>query len=363
MKIAFDCYEVTDQATGAGRVIDNILKHLIEILPEEKFFLFTREKIERFSKPNVNQHIIPGSRGYFRWQNGPFMRGLKEVEPDVLIASNYTLPLFCKWNSVLFVHDISIIVHPEWYPKKVALGRGYLLKRSLKKANAAVVPSEFTKEEIVAKLKIKPEKIRVIPLGVDEKFSRRSSEEILRWKEKNGLRNKKIVGFLGSIFRRRNVPVLVEATSLLRKEFPETVLYLVGKNLSHPPQNIAKLLNKNWIRWEMSVSESELPLYYSALDVFAYLSEYEGFGLPPLEALACGTVPLLLNRSSLHEIYSEMAIMVESADVDEVREGLKRALTDEVKIEEVLNKFAQKRAQFSWRKAAKELAQLMKENA
>lgn len=361
MKIAVDCYEVIENATGVGKVIDNIMTCLIDILSEHKFFIFTREKIEKYSGKNIRQYVIPCDKGYFRWQNGPFIKKMKEIEPDLLIASNYTLPFFNKCKTILFEYDVSFASRPEWYSLRNVIIKKYLVKRSLKKSATVVTISEFSKNEIIRNFSVNPGKIKILSMGVDGKFQRSSKEKIDKWKEQKGLRNKKIIGYLGSIFNRRNIPLLVESVSHIRKEFPEIILYIIGKDLTHPPQNIKKLLNKDWTRWDTTIDDAELPLFYSSIDVLAYLSEYEGFGLPPLEALACGTVPVLLNRTSLKEIYQDIAIMVDNPNVLEVREALKTAIKDDRRKEIVLSKFYEKKHQFSWAKTAYELSLLVKD--
>ncbi|MFW6123728.1 MAG: glycosyltransferase family 4 protein [Acidobacteriota bacterium] len=354
MKIAVDCYEVTEELTGVGRVIHNILLSLCSKESHE-FFAYTRQKIEDYSNcTNIKQIVLPEDRGYFRWQNGAFFKEIKEKNPDLLIAPNYTLPFFFKSKSVLFEHDVSFASHSQWYLRRERFKKKYLVQRSLRKASLVVTLSEFSKQEITQCFSISPDKIRVLYLGVGERFKPAKEDEILKWKESRGLEGKKIIGYLGSIFNRRNVPLLVESVRLLRKEFPEVILYVVGKDLTYPPQDIKGILNENWIVWEENIPEPELQIYLSSLDVFAYLSEYEGFGLPPLESLACGTIPVLLKRSVLFEVYSDFSIMVENPDIKEVRDHLKRALTDKEKVNSRLSAFNVKRVYFSWDRVAEE---------
>jgi len=356
LKIAVDCYEVVEYSTGVGRVIDSILTSLVGILPEHDFFVFAQEKIEKYHEDNIRQYIFPSDRGYFRWQNVPFMKKLREIEPDVLIASNYTLPFFNKWKSILFEYDVSFASHPEWYSRKEAVMKRFLVKRSLKKSTSVITISEFSKEEIIKNFGTNPEKIKVLALGVDDRLQRKPQDEIDTWKEQKDLNEKIVIGYLGSIFNRRNLPLLVESVNLVREELPETILYVVGKDLTCPAQDIAQLLNKDWIRWDIAIKDVELPLFYSSLDAVAYLSEYEGFGLPPLEALACDTVPVLLNKTSFKEIYKDMCIMADSPDAQKVKEALLTALKDERRKQAVLSRFGEKRPQFSWAKIAKEFS-------
>ncbi len=355
-----DCYEVTEFSTGVGRVINAILRCLIDIFPDDKFFIFTREKVEEYSGANINQVVISSPEGYFRWQNGPFVRSLKETKPDILIASNYTLPLFNRWKSILFEYDVSFVVHPEWFSRREAFVRKALVRRSLRKASAVVTISEFSRNEIVKNFKVNPEKIKVISLGVEDKFERSSDDETNAWKEVKGLKDKKIIGYLGSIFNRRNIPLLVDGVNLLREKIPEAVLYIIGDDRTHPSQNIEQLLDRDWIRWETSMREEELPIFYSAIDTFAYLSEYEGFGLPPLEALACGAVPVVLDRSSLREVYQGLAVMVDDPKTIPVREALERAMTDDKEKQNILERFEERRSQHEWPKIAEEFSLMIK---
>jgi glycosyltransferase involved in cell wall biosynthesis len=361
MKIAVDGYELGSEAKGVGRTSRNLLIPLFDLFPQDEFLICTKERIGMSVPPQVNELVLPWRGGYLRWQNRPLRRALDKAKPDIFIALNYLLPLIHRWKSVLFEHDISVISHPEWYPRRYALTRKILVRASLRKAAQIVVPSEFTKKEILAFYDVAPEIIRVIGHGVEESFRRASEERVLRWKERKGLEGKKVVGYLGSIFPRRHVPELIRAVDRLRREFPPAALYLVGEDFGvMGSSGIASLRDREWIRWEPALPEEELPLFYSALDAFAWLSEYEGFGFPPLEALACGTLPVLLNRASLREVFSGLAVMVENPEEMEVAAALRAALTDDTLRTKHLGEFERARSRFSWKTAAGEVAAVVR---
>ena len=143
MKIVLDGYELGKTAKGVGRVIGNLLVPLPAFLPEDEFLIFTKEAGGRLPAPGVEDHVLPGRGGYLRWQNGPLRRALKEAEPDLLIASNYVLPLSCPWKSVLFAHDISVIAHPEWYPQKIRLDPPVPRPEEPPKGRSVIVSSAF----------------------------------------------------------------------------------------------------------------------------------------------------------------------------------------------------------------------------
>ncbi len=352
MIIAVDCYELGASSTGVGRSVENVLKELVPMMPNVEFIALSREPIDKYMPSGVTQYVLSPDKGYFRWQNGPFRRKLKQIQPDILIAPNYTLPVMTRCKSILVVHDVSFFSHPEWYSTKESLKRKFLVQRSVRNADYVVVVSKTVEGELMKYMDVEPGKIEVVYHGVDNRFQKSPADRILEWKRQKGLDNKLIVGYLGSIFNRRHIPILIKSVELLRKSLPDLTLYIIGKDMTHPPQDVAALVKKDWIKWEERLGNEDLPLFYSALDVFAYISEYEGFGLPPLEALACGTVPVVLNKSSLGEIYQDIAFLSDAPVVEQVAETLKDAIQDDQAKSRILETFSQKRSLFSWKNSA-----------
>jgi glycosyltransferase involved in cell wall biosynthesis len=355
MKIALDGFELGRDAKGVGRVIHNLLGQLPDLLPDDRFLVFTKESIGKFSHTRVEEHLLPWQGGYLRWQNGHLYQALKKASPDLFIATNYVLPLLCPWKTILFEHDISVISHPEWYPRRYSIARRFLVGRSLKGADLVIVSSEFVKKEILDNFAVDRERIRVIGYGVEEKFRRAPEAEIRLYKEKKGLAGKKVIGFLGSIFKRRHIPELIRAVGVLRAGYPEVVLYLVGKDFGVLGGGGTATSMPEWVLWEESLPEQELPVFYSSLDAFAYLSEYEGFGFPPLEALACGTLSVLLDGSSLGEIFSGLALLVAAPEPESIAASLRTAFTDGAKRAGLREEFDRRRERFSWKRAAHDL--------
>ncbi len=364
MKIAIDGFELSRGANrlgqgsiGVGRVIKNFLFPLADVFPEDRFLVFTKEEVGIPPDARIEQIVLPGRGGYLRWQNGPLRKAMKAADPDLLIAPNYLLPIRCLGESVLIMHDISIIVHPEWYTAKYAFPRRLLIRRSLERAGLVIVPSDFVGNEIRQFVEIGGGKIKTIGWGFDAGFRRTPEPDVRRWREGKGLAGKKTVGFLGSIFQRRHVPELIRAVDVLRGEFSNLALHLVGRDFGVLSRGGAPALDlPDWVLWDTEIPEEELPLYYSSLDAFAFLSEYEGFGFPPLEALACGTPPVLLAGSSLSEVFSGLSLTVDAPDPERIAIALRKALFDETERRSILQEFERRRDRFSWKRAVDDLA-------
>jgi len=362
MKIAVDGYEIVTPMGGVGRITACLLSVLAELDRAGEFGLFVRRPTGLSFPANVRERILSPARGYFRWQNFSLRKALGDFRPDVLLAPNYTLPVFYGRPAVLFEHDISYVSHPEWYSRRERMKTRRLLPHSLKRAAAVITESEFTRQEILAHFPfVRADRITVIHPGLEERFRRSHPEEISAWRARKGLEGKKVVGFLGSIFNRRHIPELVEAVRRTRDIDPDVFLYIVGRDRTCPPQDIAGITAEDWILWEEGLGDEDLPLFYSGCDAFCYLSDYEGFGIPPLEALACGTVPLVLNRTSLAEIYSGMSVLVDRTDPEEIRLGLEAALSDEAKKAAVLAAFEECRPGFSWQQAGEKLFRIIRQ--
>src|SRR5262249_40577182 len=198
---------------------------------------------------------------------------------------------------------------------------------SLRQADRIYVVSSFIREELIARFHIAPAKVLVTPNGVAPKTFDASIRPILR--KSYGLETEKLILYVGSIFNRRHIPVLIEAVSKLDSN---SVLVIIGENRTFPPIDLSKTAKKfgveNRVKLLDYVSDKVVQDYYQMADVFVYLSDYEGFGIPPLEAMSYGLPTVLSTNPAMDQVFRDAACFVERIDPVQVSEAISRCITE-----------------------------------
>ncbi|MEN8153018.1 MAG: glycosyltransferase family 1 protein [Acidobacteriota bacterium] len=360
MKIAVDASQLNSTYTGVGRYLYNLLKKLAPLDYDIKYTLLLSSDAEfDLDFKNIEKIILKTDRGNLYWQNFILNKELKNGNYDFLWSPNYYSPLFYRGRSILSVHDVSWKALPDNYSFPNRMIREILSRYSLKKASIVFTLSEFSKSEIIKYYGTDPSIIDVVHLAIDDSFKRSQDQTVQKFRKKYGITEGPVIGFLGSIFKRRNIDILIKSYQFLKNSYPELKLMLVGENFD---TNVEPLLrNDPSIIWKKRISENEIKDFYSGIDLFVYISEYEGFGLPPLEALKCGTIPLLLRKTSLKEIFSDIALFIDDADPDKLSEKINEFLKDRNNISNnILGKFKTRENYFSWERVAEDYVKKLK---
>lgn len=361
MKLGIDCHHIEDQR-GIKRYLLALLKEWDTLgyirTKEHEIVCYVRKELAELAEfPKNVQVVITGSRSTFLFQQFRLPHEARSDRIDVLFSPSYLLPLFYsrRRKTVVTMHDIVFSVLPgefDWHSRfdKLYLPKAAYL--SAKKATFILTPSEFSKREIQRVWSIHPEKIFVTPLAGDINFVK--TQPILPRRD--------FILCIGSLFNRRHIPQLIEAFYTIVKRQPALRLILVGNDHTSPPQHIDTLiertnyrLGRKAIERIANLSEEELlRLYYSAR-ALVLLSDYEGFGLPVLEALSCGLPVLASKKGSLPEIAGDAALYVnDPASVNETARKLLVLLTDGHLRRSLKSKGIKQAQTFSWTKTAKE---------
>jgi len=353
MKIAIDGYELHKSFTGVGRYLHNLLEAILKVDEVNKYTIFLKENSSLLNDfDNLNIKVLKSNRSHTRWQNTNLLDALNQGNFDLFFSPNHSIPLFYKKRSFLTIHDPSWKTMKDDYSFKERVIRDIKTKISIKKAEKVFTVSEFSRTETLKFYKIKENDIIAIHSGVEPTFKKSSDKEILLFKKKFGLDPKKTtIGFLGSMFKRRHIKELIEVFNELKKDIPLQMI-LIGND--YYKGELDTLLKSNSIIWKNRIDEKDINDFYSSLDIFVYLSDYEGFGFPPLEALKCETISMLLNTSSLKEVFKDIAFFIDDTSTKTIGDSIRYILNNYSDIKNKINKnFETKDSYYTWERAAK----------
>ena len=379
MKLLIHGRTLEGKRTGVGRYLANILRIWTEEYKDNTYDIFFRDEIPNddfISSPNVNSHLVKNSKildyGPI-WENIYLPSKLSKFKDYyIYFTPEYILPvrsLKAARKKIVTIFDISYIAHPEWFPKKQLLTLKPLTSPTLKRADIILTSSASTKNDILKYYDINGDKIHVTHLGVDKKFEDingiKDSHYVENVKIKYDLRGK-VVLFVGLVMNRRNIPVIMEAISNLKKKNGEDITFVIlGHNHTYPYIDILETARKfdieNSIKWIKYTSDEEVFSLYKAADVFMCASLYEGFNITPLEALYLETPIICSNLSSLPEVVGDAAYMIEDpTDPVEMTKALGDVLSNDELRNDLKAKGLIQAQKFSWERCAKETMDIFK---
>jgi glycosyltransferase involved in cell wall biosynthesis len=303
------------------------------------------------------------------WQQVQLPRRLARGDVDLFWSPLMTLPLTSKVRTlpaVVTIHDLTTVLYPETHTVKVRLSILPFLERSLDRARRIVAVSQATAADLAFHFPASAPRVRVVYEGVDPVFAPGSPEEVAAIRRELGTPEGYIL-YLGSLEPRKNVAVLLSAWEALRREYPATPpLLLAGGAGWHNDALRARIdrlskFSNGGVRSLGRVDDKRLVRLFQGARAFAYPSLYEGFGLPPLEALACGVPTVVSSASSLPEVVGDAALQVAPHDADGLAAALKKILDDPARAADLSRRGVLRAARFRWEEAAREMAEVFAE--
>lgn len=278
---------------------------------------------------------------------------LKKLKPDVLHVPHYNVPIFYRGKMIVTIHDLTHLILPEFLPSKFAKWYAkFMIWIALKKATKVLVVSENTKKDILKMFKVNPSKIEVIYNGVGEEFVKKEKKKIeYLYNQYSIPKNKKLLMYVGNLKPHKNLSRLLEAFSKL-KNVEDYRLILVGKaftnqvNLKDVQDSLG--ISKYVIHTGM-VEQDVLVDLYNLADLFVFPSLYEGFGLPILEALSCGTNVISSNTSSMPEVGGKCIEYFDPYNVEEMKKCIEKNSKNNIKSKNSKNQLDK----FNWDEAAR----------
>jgi glycosyltransferase involved in cell wall biosynthesis len=349
LRIGVDARELLGDTTGVGRYLGELMLRWTarSDAGARTFLLYAPDALPLPLPAGTVEVRIVGSGTGTWWEQTALRRAVAADRPHVFFAPAYTAPLGLAMPLAVTIHDISFVAHPEWFRKREGMRRRFLTRRAAGRAAVVFTDSQFSRREIEERLSVDPGRIRVIPPGV----TARARGDALS-------RRTPMVLFVGSLFNRRRIPDLIAAFARATTSLPAARLVIVGDDRTWPRQDLEAIALTNGVQnrteFRSYVPDEELARLYASASVFAFLSEYEGFGLTPLEALVAGVPPVVLDTPVAREVYGEAAVFVRPGDTDGTAAALRRFLTAPEAAREIIARAQPVLARYSWDTAAEQ---------
>ena len=365
MKLALNTTPLLSPLTGIGQYILHLAQELAKDpdLDIEYFYgVAWSKQLKAFSSQQAGKafsfarNYLPFSYELRRLvQTQRFRFYAKKQKFDVYHEPNYLLMPF-QGPTVLTVHDLSWITYPETHPKERVKAMNKHIESSLRCSQRIITDSEFIRQEIIDTFAIQPEKIHAIPLGVSHDFQPKTVEESAAILTQYDLRHGSYFLAVGTLEPRKNLKLVFAAYRKLpvsiRKHYPLVLAGIKGWQTQEIDHELGSLVKNNEVRLLGYISRTDLATITAGALTLVYPSIYEGFGLPPLEAMACGVPPIVSNVSSLPEVVTQGGLSVDPHDIDGLTQAM-QCLTEHIQLREKLQSEALTRAkQLTWQNCA-----------
>jgi glycosyltransferase involved in cell wall biosynthesis len=309
-----------------------------------------------FAGLRATVRIVPG-RGGTWWEQVSLSTAVSGDRLDVFFGPAFTAPLRANCPVVVTIHDLSFFAHPEWFHPREGLRRRLVTRWSARRAALVLTDSQFSRTEIERYLGLAAARTRVIPLGVSAPTCLEETQPASQTASTPAHAREPFVLYVGSVFNRRRLPDLIASFPFVLAEAPDARLDIIGENRTFPHQDLAALIRHSGrgdrIGLSAYVSDDELARAYGRASVFVFLSEYEGFGLTPLEALARGIPVVLLDTSVAREVCGPAALYVAPGDPHAIAAAILSLLRDSNARGAVLAAAPDVLSRYSWTTAAR----------
>jgi glycosyltransferase involved in cell wall biosynthesis len=367
MRIGIDATAVPPKPMGAGLYIIYLIQELGKLESAHEFIVFAQEYLRPHLEKQVSDKIqihwlknISVPRRLV-WEQISFPRLVRRLKLDLLHSPHYTMPLSRPVPSVVTYHDMIFFIHPEKHTLAKRYFFPWMMRRSAKKADIIVTDSESTRQDAMRFLEIPPEKIVTIHLGYQEIFRQITDADALSAIRQQYRLPERFIFYAGAFEPRKNVPLLLSAFEQLSQKYTDLFLVVTGGtgwdnretisqiNAMHAKDRVVRLGH---------IPYADLPSIFNLAHVFVYPSLYEGFGLPPLEGMACGTPVITSNISSMPEFVGDAGILVPPNDEGALFDAIQRVLDDEALRQHLREAGPRRAANFTWKHTAEKTLEI-----
>ena len=371
MKIGIDARVLSRRRTGIENYAEGLILELPKVSPQDSFELYSNRPIEfAGSADQFQRHVdsawnrVPGSL----WLRARGNTLIKRDELDVFWSTYPILPARRSQGAftVVTVHDLVWLKYPETTSNFNLLIQKLWTEKSIRQADRVIAISRSTQEDLMSELGVPSEKIRMVYPGISERYKLGDKVAAASYISKKYQAPLRYIAALGSVEPRKNFGVLIEAMRMLKERGAERCCLLIaggsGWKNSVLHEQIKKAgLTEDDVRFLGYVPDEDLQRFYCGALMFLFPSLYEGFGLPPLEAMACGTAVVASNARCMPEVLGDAAVLRAPTDAAGFADEIASLLADEERREELQSRGIVQARKFSWGDSARQLAAIFHE--
>ncbi|MDI7277424.1 MAG: glycosyltransferase family 1 protein [Anaerolineae bacterium] len=369
LRVCVDYSPVANTRTGLGRYAEALGRHLLARDDvEASFYVATAdpERVPEYAWPRMRTRWAWSARRWRASVLGAHLLGVRLdrrfAGVDLVHCTEHLLVPLRHVPAILTIHDVVYLTHPEWHLPWNHRFLSLAMPIFVRRARAIIAVSEFTRQEVVSLLQVPPEKVHAIHEGVDARFRPvREPERLAEVRVRYGIREPYVL-FLGAIEPRKNLTLLLRAFAALLPEpgFRHQLVIAGGKGwlCDDVYATAAQLGLGDRCIFTGRVDDEDLPALYSGADVYAWPERYAGFGLPPLEAMACGAPVVCSNATSLPEVVGDAGLLLPPDDERPWVEALRRLAEDQALRRCLAEKGLERARRFTWEETARKTVEL-----
>ena len=362
MRIGIDARFYSSAFTGIGRYVYELIEHLLKIDHKNHYVLFFNDpNFEKFIPPRGGvEKVLVNAKHYSFDEQWKFLKILRAHKLDLMHFTHFNAPILYRKPCIVTIHDLTLHFYPG---RKMAgwisrMGYNLTIRSIIKRAKKVVAVSKNTKTDIVKLLNVNPEKIKVIHEGVNHQFHRlKDGNQVEQFKANYGF-IKPYILYTGVWRSHKNLVNLIKAFAILKHKYKfPGILVITGKEDPWYPevkQTVRAEHLEGDVRFTGLVPEEDLVLLYNGALLYVFPSFYEGFGLPALEAFACGIPVCASHSSSLPEICGNAAVFFDPTSPHDMADKISSVILNPQKAEELVQKGYARLKDFSWEKMAQE---------